>query len=336
MFNIRTISNYTHVITSMQLKSLAKTTEASNSITSVLNTTNKSKNEYKTSLEAIGRSYTTETLKAAIAQSTLDKEQIKTILSANGLRGELLKTTVSELENAIATNKVAKEQGKAAASTIGLGDAFKGLRIEMGKALASLKVFLTNNPLGWLTMIGGAIAAVAVGINLYEDSVEKARKKARERTDELFDEFQQQKEQLAGHKKTVAELAARYDELAKGVDLSDNRNVSLSTGEYEEFLSISERLADSFPELSKGIDENGNSILTLGTKGMTAKEQLEDLLRTEEDLNNSYGRIDWIRNIVWNRIDLYVVLMCKCFLVLSYFVLFTILMLYKSNLYGFA
>ena len=269
-----------------QLKSLAKTTEIRGLITNVINNTELSGIAIKQKLKDIGRSYTTETLKAAIAQSTLNKQHIKTIMHANGLRGELLKTTVSELENAIATNKVTKEQGKAAASTIGLGDAFTGLRIEMGKALASLKVFLTTNPLGWLTMIGGAIAAVAVGINLYEDSVEKARKKARERTDELFDEFQQQKEQLAGHKKTVAELAARYDELAKGVDLSDNRNVSLSTGEYEEFLNISERLADSFPELSKGIDENGNSILTLGTKGMTAKEQLEDLLRTEEDLNN--------------------------------------------------
>ena len=276
----------------MQLKSLAKTTEVSDLITNTINNKKLSQRAAQKNLEDIGRSYTTETLKAAIAQSTLNKEQIKAILSANGLQGALLETTADELVNAIAINKVTKEQGKAAASTIGLGDAFTGLRIEMGKALASLKVFLTNNPLGWLTMIGGAIAAVAVGINLYEDSVEKARKKARERTDELFDEFQQQKEQLAGHKKTVAELAARYDELAKGVNLSDNRNVSLSTGEYEEFLNISERLADSFPELSKGIDENGNSILTLGTKGRTAKEQLEDLLRTEEDLNNSYGRID--------------------------------------------
>ena len=181
-----------------QLKSLAKTTDALDAI--------KNAGANKNNLKKVGESYTTETLKAAIAQSTLNKQHIKTIMHANGLRGELLKTTVSELENAIATNMVAKEQGKAAASTIGLGDAFKGLRIEMGKALASLKVFLTNNPLGWLTMIGGAIAAVAVGINLYEDSVEKARKKARERTDELFDEFQQQKEQLAGHKKTVAEL----------------------------------------------------------------------------------------------------------------------------------
>ncbi len=182
----------------MQLKSLAKTTDALNAI----NTSYKAPKN----LKSIGRSYTTETLKAAIAQSTLNERQIEAIMYANGLRGELLKTTISELENAAATNKVAKEQGKAAASTLGLGDAFRGLGIRIKSSLASLGTFLTTNPLGWLTMIGGAIAAVAVGINLYEDSVEKARKKARERTDELFDEFQQQKEQLAGHMKTVAEL----------------------------------------------------------------------------------------------------------------------------------
>lgn len=91
---------------------------------------------------------------------------------------------------------------------------------------------------------------------------------------------------LAEHKKTVADLSARYDELSKGVDLSDNRNLTLSTDEYEEFLDINEQLATSFPELAKGIDENGNSILTLGTSGTTAKEKLEELLQTEEDLNN--------------------------------------------------
>ncbi len=265
----------------MQLKDLAKVSSATKLFNDIIKNGTTNNLAFKHVLEGLN----TQEKINIISQSTLNYTQKIGALSSAGLTAEELKQTIQ-------TGALSSSQTKAAASTLGLGDAFTGLRIEMGKALASLKVFLTTNPLGWLTIIGGAIAAVAVGINLYEDSVEKARKKARERTDELFDEFQQQKEQLAGHKKTVAELAARYDELAKGVNLSDNRNVSLSTGEYEEFLNISERLADSFPELSKGIDENGNSILTLGTKGRTAKEQLEDLLRTEEDLNNSYGRID--------------------------------------------
>ena len=122
----------------------------------------------------------------------------------------------------------------------------------------------------------------ATAIDNYIHRVEKAR----ERTDELLDEFKDMNNTLADHRQVVADLADRYDELSKGVNLSTNNNVSLSTEEYEEFLDINEQLANSFPELAKGIDENGNSILTLGTKGITAKEQLEELLQTEEDLNN--------------------------------------------------
>lgn len=130
--------------------------------------------------------------------------------------------------------------------------------------------------------ISKGIELAVKGIDNWIHRVEKAR----ERTSELFDEFKEMNDTLADHKKTVAELADRYDELSKGVNLSNNENLSLSTEEYEEFLDINEQLADSFPSLTKGIDENGNSILTLSTNGITAKEELEELLQTEEDLNN--------------------------------------------------
>ena len=106
----------------MQLKSLAKTTEALNNITSVLNTTYKTKKECEEALTVIGQSYTTETLKQALAQSTLDKAQIRTILSANGLQGELLETTADELANAASTNAVSASQAKTTTTTLGLGD----------------------------------------------------------------------------------------------------------------------------------------------------------------------------------------------------------------------
>lgn len=153
-----------------------------------------------------------------------------------------------------------------------------------GFSTAALKTTLLNSALnaGIFMLASVAIQAIATGIDNYIHRVDNAR----ERTAELFDEFQQRNDTLSGHKKIVSESASRYDQLSKGVDLSTNENRSLSTGEYEEFLAINRQLADSFPELAKGIDENGNAILSLGTKGLTAKEQLEELLQTEEDLNN--------------------------------------------------
>ena len=147
---------------------------------------------------------------------------------------------------------------------------------------AALKVVSIAGNMILFTVIAKGIQLATKAIDDYIHRVERSR----ERTEELLSEFKKMNDTLADHKKTVSELADRYDELSKGVSLSTNDNVSLSTEEYEEFLDINEQLAQSFPELAKGIDENGNSILTLGTKGITAKEQLEELLQTEEDLNN--------------------------------------------------
>lgn len=158
--------------------------------------------------------------------------------------------------------------------------AFTAFTKKAGTALKSLGAEMGSMAINWL--IGKAIDIVVTGIDNWIHRAEKAR----ERTSELFDEFKEMNNTLADHKKTVSELADRYDELSKGVNLSTNANSFLSTEEYEEFLDINEQLANSFPELVKGIDENGNSILTLGTKGITAKKQLEELLQTEEDLNN--------------------------------------------------
>ncbi len=149
------------------------------------------------------------------------------------------------------------------------------------QAVALKAVSIAGNMI-LFTFISKGLEFVVKGFDNWIHRVEKAR----ERTNELFGEFNQMNDTLAEHKKTVSELAGRYDDLSKGVNLSDNHNISLSADEYKEFLDINKRLADSFPELANGIDENGNSILSLGTKGITAKEQLEQLLQTEEDLNN--------------------------------------------------
>lgn len=151
-----------------------------------------------------------------------------------------------------------------------------------GFSAAALKTTLLNSALnaGIFLAASFAIQAIATGIDNYIHRVENAR----ERTTELFDEFSQRNDTLSAHKKVVADSADRYIQLSQGVDLSTNENRSLSTREYEEFLAINRRLAESFPGLTKGIDENGNAILSLGTKGMTAREHLEELLRTEEHI----------------------------------------------------
>ena len=190
----------------------------------------------------------------AIARRTTNAETIALIESSHGAEVQIERVTTAQKASTIAAkaHSVALKAASIAGNMILFTAISKGIQL--------------------------AITAIDNWIHRVE--------KARERTDELFGEFNQMNDTLSDHKKTVSELADRYDELSKGVNLSTNNNVSLSTEEYEEFLGINEKLAQAFPELAKGIDGNGNSILTLGTKGITAKEQLEELLKTEADLNN--------------------------------------------------
>lgn len=217
----------------------------------------------------------------------IKKTKLKDVLDGDKLSTEKLSkaigTTNTTILNYAGTLKNAKGRiDLTTASTEGLSAYLK--KTGQSFNFAAIKATLLNTALnaGIFFVASLAIQGIVKALDSYIHRVEKAR----ERTDELFDEFKQMNDTLANHKKTVSELADRYDELSKGVNLSTNDNISLSTEEYEEFLDINEQMAQSFPELAKGIDENGNSILTLGTKGITAKEQLEELLQTEEDLNN--------------------------------------------------
>lgn len=54
----------------------------------------------------------------------------------------------------------------------------------------------------------------------------------------------------------VATATDRFAELARGVNLVNGENISLSNEDYNEFLSISNDLAETFPTLTRIYDEN--------------------------------------------------------------------------------
>lgn len=79
----------------------------------------------------------------------------------------------------------------------------------------------------------------------------------------------------------IESVTKKYSELSKGVDLLNNKNVSLNDEEYQNFLDISNQLAEVFPSLVTGYDANGNAILNLGTNAENAAQKLTALLEAE-------------------------------------------------------
>ncbi len=102
-------------------------------------------------------------------------------------------------------------------------------------------------------------------------------------------EFKSIKDELDSTKDKVDEVSKKYAELAQNVGklgtLNQNQG-SLSNDDYQEFLDISNELAELFPSLTIGYDENGNAILDLNGDVQTITSSLYDMVDAQKALAN--------------------------------------------------
>ncbi len=220
---------YIVVISKTQLKSLAKTADALNQITSILCNTTSTYSERKKALIAIGRTYDIETLKSAIAQSTLNKTQIEAILIANGLQGELLETTTAELAQITSTNTLSASQVGATTSTLGLGTAFKGLGIAIKNSVKSMLTWIRTTPAGALTAIATAIGSVLTVVN----HLEQAEKRESDNAVELYEKSQDKINSNKEEAKSLEELIDKYKELKSKSNMDSDTREQIKNLQYD-------------------------------------------------------------------------------------------------------
>lgn len=131
--------------------------------------------------------------------------------------------------------------------------------------------------------------AIQAGMSLITEFIDEhvhAQERALEAAEEAKSRIKAVNDTYSGHNKTVEDCAAVYERLSKGIDGLTNKNISLSTDDYNKFLDINKQLTEAFPKLITTVDENGNAILNLGKNGRSASEDLRELLKSEEDLQN--------------------------------------------------
>lgn len=200
-------------------------------------------------------------LKAVLSSKALSGEQRIAILTAQGL-------SKSEAEAALSSMGLATAQGTATVATTTFSGALKGL-------WATIKA----NP---IFLVATAITAVvAISAKLYE-SFDEACEKAKEAADAISTLSDKLKET----QNLVKDSAERFAKLAQGVDLFSGKNVSLTSDEYEEFLDLSNQLAETFPSLTRVYDENGNAIVQLSGDVDGIVASLENLLEVERQIAN--------------------------------------------------
>ncbi len=210
-------------------------------------------------------------LKAVLSSKQLNEEQRLTILEGMGL---------------------ADQQGRQKLQTLGLAEA----QITAAKSAFSFRGALNAVKAAWLSNpIGLIITAITTGITIFTKVLSYQKKKQEEAAQALKDakasieEFQSKiddmNKKLFDHKKVVGEAKESYAGLMGGVDTLQNKNVNLSTEEFDKFIATNNKLAEMFPELKIGIDEEGNAILDLGDNAQAAAEKLDLLIQKEELAN---------------------------------------------------
>lgn len=167
-----------------------------------------------------------------------------------------------------------------------------------GTALKSIGATALNMFGGFLIAEGLSLAIKGIYnlINADKIAIENGEK-AQQEIKEVFDtyngkvdtiktlgkKFAQDADSIKTTGDAVESLTKKYAELRKGVS-SDNTNLTLSDKEYQDYLDISNQLAESFPSLVSGSDAAGNSILNLGNNASIAADKMERLLKTQMTL----------------------------------------------------
>lgn len=154
------------------------------------------------------------------------------------------------------------------------------------------------------SMAVAAAAAWAIGKAIegidylyhYDENIIKAGQEAKDSIDSTFKSFEEgkqsimdlgssfgdQTEQIKNTGDAIDQVAEKYTELRQGVSNDgQNENVSLSTDEYQQYIDLSNQLAEQFPQLVAGYDSQGNAVLNLGKNADSAAASIRGLYEAQ-------------------------------------------------------
>lgn len=201
-------------------------------------------------------------LKMVNATDMVDKSQLESILSAEGLSTEFTEQSKAILNNTNALGKLSADQAKAILVRQGLSDAeadaaVKQLlsagatdtaTISMGTYTAALwanikavGVWLLTNPVGQLILLAGAYSVVTWGIEKYTEAIRENAAESREAYSETMTEIEDLNSQLETTKAKIQELNAL--ENPSIVEQDELKELKETNDELERELRIKQALA---------------------------------------------------------------------------------------------
>lgn len=233
---------------------------------------------YSSAIEKLASSYNEATAEAnalKMAQDGLSESTTKDILVKQNW-------SKAEIDAAVSSNAFKTAQASSTAATQA-DTAATWLDVVATKTLSAAKKALS--------VLGGMAfaAALLIGITALTKFAGKlvvTKKELREAAETAKQAIADIKDSFETLKDTTDDIKERYAELAQGVDQLTGKNVKLSNDEYEEFLALSNQLAELFPSLTKNYDENGNAIVKLSGNIDSIVSSLDTLIKKEQEIAN--------------------------------------------------
>lgn len=160
-------------------------------------------------------------------------------------------------------------------------------------------VFKTLGNMALSAVAAFAIGKIIEGIDYlwhYNENIIKAGQEAKDSIDntvkslqdskqslmDLGSSFGDQTDQIKTTGDAIDQVAEKYTELRQGVSNDGkNENVSLSTDEYQQYIDLSNQLAEQFPQLVSGYDSQGNAVLNLGKNADSAAASIRGLYEAQ-------------------------------------------------------
>lgn len=191
-----------------------------------------------------------------------------------------------KIQNAMASGRLREEEGNQILSTLGLTtaenaltDANHGLAISFESVKAAIPVW---------GKIAIAISMVISVIQWVIPKIQEANKSISELDTTIDESVSNAKTALNDFqtkRNSTNSIISEFSTLAKGVDEFGN-NIGLTSGEYERFWELNNKIAEMFPSIDLGLDSNGNHMLSLSYSAGTLRDSLEELINTERSIAN--------------------------------------------------
>ena len=217
------------------------------------------------------KSYKKLNIEQTVTKMQLDgisEAEIKATLAAqNYTEADIAQAIATKKSNVTKTGNIALTKLQTA-SHYALAAASKVAKVAMSAFTGIIVSLVATSVIGWFDNI----------INRKEKLAEKAET-AKNKIQELSQAFKSSSD-------FIEENKSKYAELAQSVDQLSGKNNTLSTEKYQEFLSLSNQLAEVFPELVSHYDENGNAILNLQGDVDSIVGSLQSLVKVQRDLAN--------------------------------------------------